>query len=386
MLTTLSVIGTRPEAIKMAPVLKQLMQRSDEVRSIVCVTGQHREMLNQVLSVFEITPDYDLAVMRPDQTLSEVTGAIINGLDQVISKVRPQWVLVQGDTTTVMAASLVAFYHRILVAHIEAGLRTHDKHRPYPEEINRRITDVIADLFFAPTQRARQNLLNEGVKDSAIRVTGNTVVDALLNVAAKTFNWTNSPLACIPQDRRLVLVTAHRREHFGCGMREVCFAIKGLAQRYRNECHFVYPVHLNSNVRKPVYEILACETNVSLIEPLDYVALIQLMKRATLILTDSGGIQEEAPSLGVPVLVMRDTTERPEGVEAGTARLVGTDRVCIMTEASNLLDNPLACAEMSGRANPYGDGRAAQRIVESIISYGTANMPESPSYDFAPSR
>ncbi len=369
MLTTLSIFGTRPEAIKMAPVVQQLRRFPNQIRSVVCVTAQHRQMLDQVLGLFKIQPDYDLNLMRPDQSLSQITSTVIQNLDSVVREIKPDWVLVQGDTTTVMAASLVAFYHHVRIGHVEAGLRTHNKHQPFPEEINRRITDVLADLFFAPTEWARQNLLREHIANTAIHVTGNTVIDALLQVAAKNYSWADGPLAGIPRDKRLVLITAHRRENFGQPFIELCLAIKDLAQRYQQDCHFVYPVHLNPNVQKPVYEILNGQKNISLIEPLDYLPLVQLMKHTTLILTDSGGIQEEAPSLGVPVLVLRETTERPEAIEAGTARLVGANRVRIVTEASHLLDNDEAYEQMSRTVNPYGDGQAAQRIVDALINY-----------------
>jgi UDP-N-acetylglucosamine 2-epimerase len=324
-------------------------------------------MLDQVLDLFSIRPNYDLNIMRPDQSLSQVTSAVIQELDAVIKKTRPDWVIVQGDTTTVMAASLVAFYHRVKIGHVEAGLRTRDKQQPFPEEINRRITDVLADAFFAPTALARKNLLREGIDEGAIHVTGNTVVDALLYMAAKPFDWSRSSLASLP-DKRLVLITAHRREHFGARIRDVCLAIRDLALRYARDCHFVYPVHLNSNVRVPAFELLSGRENISLIEPLDYLSLINLMKRATLILTDSGGIQEEAPTFGVPVLVLRDSTERPEAIQAGTAQLVGTNREKLVGTASRLLDDPDSYSQMSRAANPFGDGQAAQRIVQILMN------------------
>jgi UDP-N-acetylglucosamine 2-epimerase (non-hydrolysing) len=283
--------------------------------------------------------------------------------------VQPDWVLVQGDTTTVMAAALTAFYRRVKVGHVEAGLRTRDKYRPFPEEINRRLTDVVTDLFFAPTEWSRQNLLRESVPADLIRVTGNTIIDALLQVAAREYDWLSGPLAHIPPDKRLVLITAHRRESFGEPFINLCLAIRDLARRYRPDYHFVYPVHLNPYVQAPVREILSQEPNLSLLEPLDYLPLVQLMKRCTLILTDSGGIQEEAPSLGVPVLVLRETTERPEAIEAGTAKLVGTDRERIINEATLLLDNPAAHARMAKAANPYGDGQAARRIVQALLNH-----------------
>ncbi|HEY7347988.1 MAG TPA: UDP-N-acetylglucosamine 2-epimerase (non-hydrolyzing) [Ktedonobacterales bacterium] len=368
MLTVLSVIGTRPEAIKMAPVIKELERHRDHVRSFVCSTGQHQEMLNQVLDLFQITPDYDLHLMQVNQGLAQLTARLFTSLDDVLEDVKPNYVLAQGDTTTVLVASLVAFYRGIKFGHVEAGLRTGDKHKPFPEEINRRLADVVADLFFAPTERARQTLLCEGVSAQDIYLTGNTVIDALLDIASRNYEWSNSPLACLPRDRRLVLITAHRRESFGEQFKELCLAIRDLAEAFQKDgVHFVYPVHLNPNVRKPVGEILSNIPNVSLIEPLDYLALVQLMKHATLILTDSGGIQEEAPSLRVPVLVMRDTTERPEGIEAGVSRLVGTQRARIVQEAQHLLCDPAAHAAMATNTNPYGDGKAAMRIVAALF-------------------
>ena len=369
MLTVLSIFGTRPEAVKMTPVVQQLSQYPGQIHSVVCVTAQHRRMLDQVLNLFEIRPDYDLNLMRSNQSLAQITAMMIQELDPIIQQVKPDWVLVQGDTTTVMAAALVAFYQRVKVGHMEAGLRTCDKYQPFPEEINRRVTDVLANLFFAPTERARQNLLQEGIPIAAIRVTGNTVIDALLQVAAKTYSWTDGPLSTIPRQKRLVLITAHRRESFGAPLANLSWAVRDLAQRYQGDCHFVYPVHLNPNVQGPVYEILDHQANVSLIEPLDYLPLVQLMKQCALILTDSGGIQEEAPSLGVPVLVLRETTERPEAIEAGVARLVGLNRAQIVSEAAHLLDNPAARAQMARAVNPYGDGQAARRIVEALLDY-----------------
>jgi UDP-N-acetylglucosamine 2-epimerase (non-hydrolysing) len=367
MLTVLSVIGTRPEAIKMAPVVKELGKRSDRIRSLVCATGQHRQMLDQVLELFAIKPDFDLNVMQPDQSLAGLTAALLTALDGVAQEARPDWILAQGDTTTVAVASLVAFYRGIRFGHVEAGLRTNDRRRPFPEEINRRIADLLADLYFAPTQRAHDVLVKEGVPESSVRVTGNTVIDALLDVASRSYDPGAGPLAALPLDKRLVLITAHRRENFGQPFRDLCQAIRELAMAFEGDgVHFVYPVHLNPNVRRPVGDILASVGNLSLLDPLDYLSLVQLMKRATLILTDSGGIQEEAPSLGVPVLVMRDTTERPEGVEAGVVRLVGTSRERIVEEAQLLLRNSAAHRAMATGANPYGDGGAAQRIVSAL--------------------
>ena len=371
MLVVLSLIGTRPEAVKMAPVVRELGRSSDRIRSIVCITGQHREMLDQVLKVFKIKPDFDLRVMKPDQMLSQLTASLITHLEVVVEKVKPDWILAEGDTTTVLVAALISYYHKIHFGHVEAGLRTGDKYKPYPEEIFRRIADLLADALFAPTERSRQNLLREGISEENVIVTGNTVIDALLEVAGYPYDWTTGPLARIATDQKVVLVTAHRRESFGAGLQEICFAIKDLANRFRSKgVHFVYPVHLNPNVRRPVREILSGETNVSLIEPLDYISLIHLMKRAKLILTDSGGIQEEAPTFGVPVLVMREKTERPEGIEAGVTRLAGTRRSQIVAEATRLLENPEAYSAMTKRANPYGDGKAAMRIVSYLLKNG----------------
>ena len=364
----LPVIGTRPEAIKMAPVIAELRKHPDKIQCIVCATGQHRQMLDQALELFGIRPDYDLDVMRLDQSLSRLTAALLTALDQVAEKVRPDWILAQGDTTTVAVASLVAFYRGVRFGHVEAGLRTNDRRQPFPEEINRRIADLLADLYFAPTQRARDTLLKEGAPEAGVRVTGNTVIDALLDVASREYDFGVGPLADLQLNKRIVLITAHRRESFGQPFRDLCQAIRELALTFEKDgVHFVYPVHLNPNVRRPVGEVLSNLANLRLLEPLDYLSLVQLMKRSTLILTDSGGIQEEAPSLGVPVLVMRDTTERPEGVEVGVVRLVGTSRPRIIEEAQSLLRDPAARRAMATKANPYGDGRAAARIVAALL-------------------
>ena len=299
MLTVLNVIGTRPEAIKMAPVVAELRKHPDDIRCLVCATGQHREMLDQVLDLFAIRPDFDLDVMQSNQSLSRLTAALLTALDGVVENIRPDWILAQGDTTTVAVAGPVAFYRDIRFGHVEAGLRTHDRRRPFPEEINRRIADLVADLYFAPTQRARDALLAEGVPEAGIRVTGNTVIDALLDVASREYDFRAGPLSGLPLHKRLVLITAHRRESFGQPFRELCEAIRELALAFEGDgVHFVYPVHLNPHVRRPVTEILSGVNAISLIEPLDYFSLVQLMKRSTLILTDSGGIQEEAPSSG----------------------------------------------------------------------------------------
>lgn len=365
----LSVLGTRPEAIKMAPVIKELEQQSTEIQSVVCATAQHREMLDQVLGVFDIQPDYDLDVMRPGQTLSQLTANILTRLDQVVAQERPDWVLVQGDTTTVMVASLVAYYHRVRVGHVEAGLRTDDKWQPFPEEINRRLTDVLADLYFAPTERNREKLLREGVLPAEIVVTGNTVIDALLMTVARLREEGRSPQVWSRDERRIILVTAHRRENFGPPLVRICRALAEIAARYPSQVRLVYPVHPNPNVLGPVHEMLGDIPNITLTEPLGYRAFVQLMSDAHLILTDSGGLQEEAPSLSVPVLVLRDVTERPEGVAAGVVKLVGTDEQTIIEEAVTLLEDDVAYGRMAQGANPYGDGQASQRIVEALRQY-----------------
>lgn len=359
----LSILGTRPEAIKMAPVIKELEKFPQELTSIICVTGQHRQMLDQVLQLFDIHPHMDLNLMRPDQRLATLTARLFEELDRVVEQVRPDWILAQGDTTTVFVAAVTAYYHNVRFGHVEAGLRTLDKRRPFPEEMNRRLADAATDAYFAPTERARQALLREGFTDTAIHVTGNTIVDALLEISRRPFDWNGSALSAIPQHGRLVLITAHRRESFGEPFRELCHAIRELAGRLA-DTRFIYPVHLNPNVRRPVSDILSGLKNVHLIEPLDYSALVHLMKSSTLILTDSGGIQEEAPTFSVPVLVMRDTTERPEGVETGIAKLVGTRRESIVAEASKVLSEEQVKAKRESIVNPYGDGLAAQRIVE----------------------
>jgi UDP-N-acetylglucosamine 2-epimerase len=325
-------------------------------------------MLDQILDLFHIRPDYDLDVMEPDQMLSQLTAKLLSRLDPVVEETKPDWILAEGDTTTVLVAALVSYYQRVSFGHVEAGLRTGDKYGPYPEEINRYIADHLADALFAPTDRNRQNLLSEGVPIEKIFVTGNTAIDALLAVAAHSYDWNSGPLAFLPPGKQLVLVTAHRRESFGGPLREICLAIKELAARFEDRgLHFIYPVHLNPNVRQPVHETLSDLSNVSLIEPLDYLSMVHLMKRSRLILTDSGGIQEEAPSLGVPVLVMRETTERPEGVEAGFARLVGTNRYHIVEEATKLLRDQTASGTATTRLNPYGDGKSSSRIVSFLL-------------------
>jgi UDP-N-acetylglucosamine 2-epimerase (non-hydrolysing) len=373
----LSVFGTRPEAVKMAPVVRYLAQ-TPGIESLVCVTAQHRQMLDQVLNLFEIVPDVDLDLMQADQSLAQVTAAVFTHLDPVLARLKPDWVLVQGDTTTVMAAALLAYYHRIRVGHVEAGLRTGDKWQPFPEEINRRVAGAVADLHFAPTEWSRQNLLRENVPDERIRVTGNPVIDALQSVVnmpppsevTSLFQNIGLSQAEGSPGNRLVLITAHRRENFGQPLENICTAIRQLAEHYQSQVQFVYPVHLNPNVQAPVYRLLGEVPNITLLPPLDYLPLVHLIKRSSLVLTDSGGLQEEAPGLGVPVLVMREVTERPEGLEAGTVRLVGTDVVRIFSQARLLLDDPAAHAQMARAVNPYGDGQAASRIVKAILEHG----------------
>ncbi len=374
-LRVLSVFGTRPEAVKMAPVVR-LLSNTPGIESLVCVTAQHRQMLDQVLELFQIQPDVDLDLMRPDQSLAELTAAVFTHLDPVLRRLQPDWVLVQGDTTTVMAAALLSYYHRIKVGHVEAGLRTGDKWQPFPEEINRRVAGVVTDLHFAPTEWSRQNLLREGVPAEQIIVTGNPVIDALHSVSNLPPDAESLRLlgqAGIPvegkAERRLVLITAHRRENFGAPLENICTALKTLAETYGDSLQLVYPVHLNPNVQGPVYRLLGDVPNIILTPPLDYLPMVHMMKRAALVLTDSGGLQEEVPGFGVPVLVMREVTERPEGVQAGTVRLVGTDTQHIVNQARLLLDNPAEYARMASAANPYGDGKAAQRILQAILDH-----------------
>jgi len=361
----LSVFGTRPEAIKMAPVVKELRRHSERIESRVCVTAQHREMLDQVLVLFGIDPDYDLNVMQENQSLAEVTANVLLRLDEVLGKERPDWVLTQGDTTTAMVATLAAFYRDVKVGHIEAGLRTWNKRHPFPEEINRKIADAICDLHFAPTETARENLLREGIDEGSVIVTGNTVIDALLDVAGRPWDWSRGPIAQVRPGQRLILVTAHRRESFGEPLRRICAALREIAAR--GDVRIVYPVHLNPNVQGVVGEMLSSNENITLTEPLDYLPLVHLIKASHLVLTDSGGLQEEAPGLGKPVLVMRETTERPEGVAAGTVKLVGTDIRKIVGEVARLLDDQREYDRMSRAVNPYGDGHASERIVARLL-------------------
>lgn len=365
----LAVFGTRPEVIKLAPVIRELRKYPDRVMCKVCVTAQHRQMLDQMLQVFQIQPDYDLNIMQDNQSPSYVAARVLMELEGVIQREKPDWVLIQGDTTTVAAAALAAYYAGVKVAHVEAGLRTGDKWRPFPEEINRRVVGAIADLHFAPTALARANLLREGVAPEAVVVTGNPVIDALRWIAAQPPSPAAVELlarAGVPSGQRLVLVTAHRRESFGVGILALCQALAELAERFP-ELTILYPVHPNPNVHRPVHQILGRIPNIMLTEPLDYATLVHIMAQAVLVLTDSGGIQEEAPSLGKPVLVLREVTERPEAIQAGTARLVGTDPQRIVSETVRLLTDPAEYNRMARAVNPYGDGRAAERIVSALL-------------------
>jgi len=356
----------------MAPIVRLLKQTAG-IESRVCVTAQHRQMLDQVLELFQIKPDYDLDLMRDDQSLAEISASIFTHLDPILTSFQPDWVLVVGDTTTVVTTSLLTYFRRIKLGHVEAGLRTHNKWHPFPEEINRRIATVIADLHFAPTEWSKGNLLREGVDENAILVTGNSVIDALNFVAKQEEPQEITALlnrlgleSRGLENRRLILVTAHRRENFGQPLEDICHAIKELASR--GDVEIVYPVHLNPKVQEPVNRILKGIPHITLLGPLDYLPMVHLMKHAKILLTDSGGLQEEAPSFGVPVLVMRETTERPEGVEAGTLKLVGTETSHIVREATRLLDDPIAYAEMAKAANPYGDGHTAERIINALLS------------------
>ena len=373
------VFGTRPEAIKMAPLVTEFQKYNEEFETIVCVTGQHREMLDQVLTLFEIKPDYDLNIMKQGQDLYDVTARVLVGMRDVLNKARPDVVLVHGDTTTSTAAALAAFYQQIPVGHVEAGLRTHNIYSPWPEEMNRQITGRIATYHFAPTLLSKQNLLAEGVKEEQIYVTGNTVIDALHMVVDKIkknkeldtkleglLKQAGYDVNRLVREKKLVLITGHRRENFGDGFIHMCTAIKDLTQKYP-DVDFVYPMHLNPNVRKPIHEVFGEDLsnwgNMFFIEPLEYLSFVYLMEKSTIVLTDSGGIQEEAPGLGKPVLVMRDTTERPEALKAGTVKLVGTNYDKIVVEVSTLLDNQEYYEKMSKAVNPYGDGMACGRII-----------------------
>jgi len=370
-LKLLTIIGTRPEAIKMCPVI-QVAQNHPEVDPQLCVTAQHRQMLDQVLNVFNVSPDFDLNLMQPNQSLAQITASILQNLDPIFLKVKPDWILVQGDTTTVMASALLAFYHRIKIGHVEAGLRTSDKWQPFPEEINRKIAGVVADLHLAPTEDARLNLLNEGVEDWRIKVTGNPAIDALRIITS----YPAPPDVQVLFDqnqigenqKKLILVTAHRRENFGQPIIDICTAVKTLAERYKNTVHIIYPVHLNPNIQEPVYRLLGGIENITLLPPLDYLPMAHLLKQAVLVLTDSGGIQEEAAGLHKPALVMREVTERPEGVKAGVLRLVGTDPERIVSNAVELLENHIVYEQMANSKNPFGDGYAAEKIIDALVN------------------
>ncbi len=365
----MAICGTRPDAIKTAPVVHELRRFPKEVELVVTVTGQHREMLRQVLDVFQIKPDYDLDIMKPKQTLTEITTRALLGLEEIIRKERPDMILAQGDTSTTFVAGLAAFYNKVAVGHIEAGLRTDNKYDPFPEEMNRRLTTVLADLHFAPTPAARNNLLAEGVPSGRISVTGNTVIDALLSVAERPWSFDDPFLSTVGENgRRMILVTAHRRENWGEPMARICAAIKRIVAEFP-DTEVVFAVHKNPIVRETVFPALEGVERIHLIEPPDYVPFVHLLKRAHLVLTDSGGVQEEAPSLGKPVLVMRNTTERPEGVEAGTAKLIGTEAEQIYENAAKLLSQPAAYSTMARAANPYGDGSASVRIREALFKY-----------------
>lgn len=382
MKTVMLVFGTRPEAIKMAPLVKAFQAASDSFRTLVCVTGQHREMLDQVLHIFDIQPDYDLNIMKKGQDLYDVTSRVLLGLREVLKEALPDVVLVHGDTTTSTAAALAAFYAQIPVGHVEAGLRTHNIYSPWPEEMNRQLTGRMATWHFAPTPLSRQNLLAENVAEAQITVTGNTVIDALYWVVDKIkhdaslsqqldaeLQRAGYDVERLSGGRKLVLITGHRRENFGDGFIHMCTAIKDLTQRYP-QVDFVYPMHLNPNVRKPIHEVFGQDLsglgNMFFIEPLEYLSFVHLMEKSHIVLTDSGGIQEEAPGLGKPVLVMRDTTERPEALTAGTVKLVSTDYDKIVSAVSTLLDDEAAYQAMSRAVNPYGDGKACGRIVETL--------------------
>jgi len=359
------VFGTRPEAIKMAPVINELGKHADFLSPVIVVTGQHRQMLDQVLNLFKIKPDYDLAIMEKDQSIAQIVSKTLEGLEKIVTKDKPDMILVQGDTSTVFAAGLIAHYHRIPLGHVEAGLRTFDKWQPFPEEINRKLTTAMADLHFAPTKTSVNNLVAEKVDQKNIFLTGNTVIDALLLVAARKYQLEID----LDNNKKLVLVTTHRRESFGKPMQNTLNALLRLVDTYQNEIEIVLPVHQNPNVKGPVEELLGKASNVKLIEPLDYEPFVHLMKKAHIILSDSGGVQEEAPSLGKPVLVLREKTERPEAVEFGTVKLVGTDEDLIFSEASKLLKDQQAYDKMSKATNPYGDGHAAERIAQAVLFY-----------------
>jgi UDP-N-acetylglucosamine 2-epimerase (non-hydrolysing) len=369
----LTVVGTRPEAIKMVPVI-QALKAAPDVDARLCVTAQHRSMLDQVLQAFEIEPDYDLNLMAPGQSLTAITASVLVGLEPILREFRPDWLIVQGDTTSTMAATLAGFYQKVQVAHVEAGLRTRNLYAPWPEEANRRIADSLSSLFFAPTERARRNLLEEAIPTERIVVTGNTVIDALLQAGRLIDSRPGlrdqlaARVSFLDPSKKLILVTGHRRENFGAGFENICSALSELAGR--SDVQIVYPVHLNPNVQDIVRKKLSKKPNVILLEPLDYFPFVLLLSNCYLVLTDSGGIQEEAPALGKPVLVMRDVTERPEAIESGTGRLIGTDSQRIVSEVTRLLDEPDRYEQMAKARNPFGDGTAANRIVEALLRNG----------------
>lgn len=371
----MTVFGTRPEAIKMAPVVLELAKYSKLIKPVVAVTAQHREMLDQVLNLFDIVPDYDLDIMAQGQTLFDITCRAMQGLNEVLSKEKPDIVLVHGDTTTTFASALTAFYHQTMVGHVEAGLRTRNKYSPFPEEMNRKLTGSLTDMHFAPTVMAQQNLLSEGVKDSEIFVTGNTVIDALLETVKENYQFEDDLLANIDyKGRRVILVTTHRRENLGEPMRHVCQALRQIVVEF-DDVEIVFPVHKNPRVREVVESELGGLERVNLIEPLSYQPFANLLARSYMVLTDSGGIQEEAPSFGKPILVLRDTTERPEAIEAGTVKLIGTDKTCVYNETKLLLADKNEYERMANSCNPYGDGQASRRIVQAILwKYGLANV------------
>jgi UDP-N-acetylglucosamine 2-epimerase (non-hydrolysing) len=379
-LKIITIFGTRPEAIKMAPVVKALKSRSELFDCRVCITAQHREMLDQVLDLFEIQADYDLDIMKPGQDLFDITSNVLCGLKKVLLKEKPDTVLVHGDTTTTMTAALAAYYCQIRIGHVEAGLRTYQKYSPFPEEMNRKLTGGLTDYHFAPTEKAKMNLLVEGVPEHSIWVTGNTVIDALLEVKKQIESSHDlkqsfdQMFSYLDKSKKLLLVTGHRRENFGLGFENICRALVEIADN-RKDVEVLYPVHLNPNVQEPVHRIInaAQRSNIHLVDPLDYLPFVYLLDRSHVILTDSGGIQEEAPSFGKPVLVMRDTTERPEAVDAGTVKLVGTDKDLIVSEVLNLFNDELAYTAMAKAHNPYGDGMAAQRIVEAFATLQATN-------------
>lgn len=365
----LTVFGTRPEAIKMAPLVKKL-QEEPGIQSILCVTAQHREMLDQVLELFELVPDYDLNIMKQNQTISQITSNVITGLDEIFNEVKPDIVLVHGDTTTTFATALAGFYHQVKVGHVEAGLRTYDKYSPYPEEMNRILTGHIADLHFAPTEKNRQNLLQEAISDEIIYITGNTVIDALLTVVGKPYKFQDEVLKSIDFDRkRVITVTCHRRENLGENMVNIFRAIRDIAAEFE-DTEIIYPVHMNPKVRETANEILGDSSRIHLIEPLQYQPFVNLMAKSYFIITDSGGMQEEAPALGKPVLVVRKETERPEAIEAGTVKLAGTTRDTIYEMAKELLTHREAYDKMAHAVNPYGDGHACERIIKVLKAYG----------------